>query len=424
MTFVGAVRFMANGWIERVFVAPSYFFKYPGLEWVAVWSPTGLYVHYSILAILALFVAAGFLYRFSIVAFALGFLYAQAMDVTNYLNHYYLVVLLCGLMALMPLNGRWSIDAWLWPERVQRDTLPAWMLGVLRFQVATVYFYAALAKLGIDWLLYAQPLNLWLTARTETPLLGPLFGQLWVAYAMSWFGFLYDLTIPLWLSIRRTRPLAYVAVVVFHVLTRVLFDIGMFPIIMIVTATVFFDPDWPERLWPRVAKGFAHPAPRTPRSFRAPILLGLALYATVQLLIPLRHYFYEGDVLWNERGMRYAWKVMVREKNGSIDYRVRQKSTGRVWRVSPREYLDLRQMMEMSGQPDLIVQLGKHIAGDFQRRGLGPVQVFVDTWVSLNGRAPRRMIDPDVDILNVGHGVRDWILPGPSKPPPQLRGSS
>lgn len=414
MMAFSAARFMAQGWIERVFVEPTFFFRYPGFEWVQTWAPLGLYLHFSLLVALALCVALGVLYRLTLALFILGFAYVQLLDVTNYLNHYYLVGLLAGLMLLMPLNGAVSVDARLWPQ-LGRTTVPRWMRLLLRFQVAVVYFYAALAKFGADWLLYAQPMNLWLVARTETPVLGRLFAELWVAYAMSWFGFLYDLTIPLFLSLRRSRTLAYVAVVVFHLMTWVLFDIGMFPIIMIVSATLFFEPSWPRRFLPIGSGGPNRGAP-----LNAFYTGALCAYCLVQLALPARHFFYDGDVLWNERGMRYAWKVMVREKNGSVTYRVR--SGDREWQVSPREYLDLRQSTEMSGQPDLIVQLGKHIAGEFERKGVSPVAVYVDTRVSLNGRRAQPLIDPDFNILNANGRDHSWLLPAPTEPPPQLRG--
>ena len=107
-------------------------------------------------------------------------------------------------------------------------------------------------------------------------------------------------------------------------------------------------------------------APTSRVAFR----LGLAtaaVYCAFQLLFPLRHLMYDGDVLWNEQGMRYSWKVMVREKNGSVTYRARDRATGRQWDISPYSYLTWRQTNEMSGQPDLILQLGKHIAGDLER---------------------------------------------------------
>jgi hypothetical protein len=110
-----------------------------------------------------------------------------------------------------------------------------------------VYVFAGLAKAKADWLFHGQPLNLWLSARTETPLIGRFFDQHWFAMAMSWGGFVFDTTIVLWLSWRRTRLPAYVALIVFHGLTGYLFNIGMFPLIMTSCALIFFAPSWPRR---------------------------------------------------------------------------------------------------------------------------------------------------------------------------------
>src|SRR5690606_31122317 len=99
-----------------------------------------------------------------------------------------------------------------------------------------------------DWLIHAQPLRIWLGAKTDLPLLGPLFTLDGIPLVMSWSGFLFDSTIVLWLSIRQTRLWAYLVVVCFHTLTRVLFPIGMFPIIMTLAALAFFEPDWPRSI--------------------------------------------------------------------------------------------------------------------------------------------------------------------------------
>ena len=76
----------------------------------------------------------------------------------------------------------------------------------------------------------------------------------------------------------------------------------------------------------------------------------------------------------------------------------------------------------MSGQPDLIVQLGQHIAWDFRRKGFGDVEVRVDAIVSLNGRRPARLIDPNVDLSRIQPGWQPatWIEPMPDEPPIQL----
>lgn len=429
MMCAGVVRFMANGWIDRFYGQPDFFFKYWGFAWVPVPPVPALYALFGVLAAAALGIALGAFYRVAAAVFFLGFTYAQLLDVTGYLNHYYLVCLLALLLVFAPLHRTWSVDAWRKPARAGRGTVPAWAMWILRLQVGVVYFYAGLAKLEVDWLLHAQPLNLWFMARTETPIIGPLLAEPWVAYAASWSVFLFELAAVPLLLWSRSRPYLYAVIIGFHAMTHVFFDIGMFPFIMVVAATVFFAPDWPRR-WlrgrARPAPAPAHEAAAVPVAHdraRALGLAALAVFAAVQLLLPLRHYLYPGGVTWNEEGMRWSWKVMLREKHGSVTYHVRTPGSERALQVSPRKYLAGRQAREMASQPDLILQLAHHIARDFRARGHGQVEVRAEALVSLNGRPARPMIDPEVDLARVDDSLapKPWILPEPPDPPIQLR---
>lgn len=415
MMAAGLSRFLLQGWPEKLYVQPSFFFKYPGFAWVEVPDRPGLYLLFAGLIVSALCIALGLLYRIATLTFFFGFAYLQLLDVTNYLNHYYFVLLLAGWLVVLPLHRAYALDA-LWDRRGPAESLPAWWVYALRCQIAVLYFYAGLAKLSTDWLLHAQPLQIWLLARTETPVLGYFFAWPVTAYLMSWAGFLYDLTIPLWLSLRRTRPYAYLVVLCFHLVTHLLFDIGMFPLIMSLVTLIYFDPSWPRRVLrlPQAAVA-THPLRSPPRWAWA----AFAVYAALQVLVPLRHFVIPGDVLWNEAGMRYAWKVMVREKNGSVSYRVRSKATGREWRVNATDYLTWRQANEMSGQPDLILQLAHHVRDDFQQRGLGPVEVYADVFVSWNGRPSARLIDPTRDLAEEPDAIftAAYVLPEPNAPP-------
>lgn len=427
LLLVGTTRFVLQGWLERLYGQPTFFFKYWGFEWVEVWPLWGMYLHYGALLVLALLIALGLFYRVAVTLFLLLFAYVQLMDVTNYLNHYYLVVLLLGLMALLPMNAAFSLDVKRRPQ-LARASVPAWMIWLLRFQLGVVYVCASLAKVGEDWLVFAQPLGIWLGTKTHLPLVGDVLRLPYAVWLFSWAGFLYDLTIVGWLSWRRTRPFAYLTVLLFHGLTSAFFAIGMFPLIMIVATTVFFSPSWPRRFLRGAAAGVrSFPRPSTWTLTRAQRLgvAAFALYALVQVGLPLRHLLYPGDVLWGEQGMRWSWRVMVREKDGAITYRVRQVATGREWQITPFDYLTWRQAHEMSGQPDLILQLAHHIERDFERRGLGPVEVRVDALVSLNGRTPARLIDPERDLTAVRDGIAPatWILPRPEGPPLLPRGA-
>lgn len=423
-------RFVANDWIVRFFVEPKFFFKYWGFGWVQPLSGAALHTLVVGLGVLALAVAAGAAFRVSSALLALGLTYLQLLDVSTYLNHYYLAGLLCWLLLASPAGRAWSVDAWIsrrfrGPAPALQHAARAW-LYLFRFQIALVYGFAALAKAQPDWLVHAQPLRIWLGASAEVPLLGRLLAIDGVPLVMSWCGFLFDATIVVWLSWRRTRPYAYAVVLLFHALTRVLFPIGMFPVIMSVSALVFFEPGWPRALLSRFFScGPQLPtvpsASATPRAAVA-LCLGAA-YCALQLLLPLRFVAYGGDVLWHEQGMRFSWRVMVRAKGGSTTFLVRNKRTGQAWHVAPGEYLTPLQESEMVSQPDLILQLSHHIRADLERRGLGPVEVRVDARASLNGRRSAPLIDPRVDLALVSDGIalQPWILPAPLGSPPHTR---
>lgn len=420
--FASCVRLIASSWMHAMYIEPHWFFTYPGFDWVKPWPAWGMYTHYAVLAVLALGIATGTFYRVVTPLFTLGFLYTQLIDITNYLNHHYLVVLLGVLLTCLPAHAAWSIDARRHPE-LRRESVPAWMVWLVRFQIGIVYFYAGLAKLKVDWLLHAQPLNIWLSARTETPIFGELFTHTWVAYAMSWAGFLYDTTIALWLSWRRTRVYAYCVLIGFHGATGYLFNIGMFPLIMTSSALIFFSPSWPRALlarfgYVRPAPDLAHAKPVAPSRIAA---IAIALHVTFQIVVPLRHHIYPGSVLWNEDGMRFAWHVMVREKHGNVMF-VAVFADGRRLEIPPRNYLTPRQEREMAGQPDLILQLARHIGRDLRAQGYRDFEIRAETLVSLNSRRAVPMIDPTVDLLRVRDiGPRTWVLPEPPGPPPGVR---
>jgi hypothetical protein len=427
------LRFIGYRWIEEYFVRPRFHFSYWGFSWIQPLSPSGMYALAWALAALALAVAAGFCFRLCAVLFVIGFTYMQLIDVATYLNHYYLASLLGLLLALSPAHRGASVDALLRPGLRRTTTASLW-LYLFRFQVGVVYTFAGLAKANADWLFRAQPLSIWLGSHTDMPLLGPLFALGAAPFAMSWAGFLFDTTIAWWLLWSKSRPFAFLAVIAFHSLTSALFPIGMFPVIMVLSALVFFPANWPRRLIARI-RGSAGRSDETRDALPAvsPIVaspplrtvaIGVAAaYCVFQLVFPLRFLAYGGDVRWHEQGMRFSWRVMVREKNGSITYVVRQKETGRVWHVSPRTYLTTLQEREMSGQPDLILQLAHHIREDFARRGHGAVEVRVEALVSLNGRRIAPLIDPHVDLVTVrdGLGKAGWILAVPPEPAPLIR---
>lgn len=419
LMLVAVSRFFAHDWIAEYFLTPEYFFPYFGLEWVRPWPGVGMYLHFAAMGLCAALVMLGLFYRVAIVCFGLLFAYAHLIDRTNYLNHYYLVMCLCALMAFLPLNRWGSLDALRRPA-LRSDCVPGWVLWTLRAQIAVVYFFGGIAKLKSDWLIDAQPLTTWLAANTDFPVIGGLFQYGVTAHAMSIAGAAFDLTIVPLLLWRRSRWFAYGAVVVFHLVTARLFQLGLFPWIMMGSSLLFLPSDWPRRVLQASGQRSALcPLPRSPKSeVRSLPLWALAAYFGFQVLMPLRHWLYPGDVLWTEQGFRFSWNVMLMEKNGSADFHVTEPSTGKHWDVSPTQYLTRYQAKMMASQPDMIVDFAQIVARDFRRRGVREPQVTVDAFASLNGRCAARLIDPAVDLAARRDGLapKSWILPSPREP--------
>lgn len=419
---VSALRFIAYGWVDQFFTEPTFRFRYWAFDWVPVVGPEAMHAVFWLAALLGVLVSVGLFFRASSVALFVCFSYLQLVDVSNYLNHYYLVCILALLLSLSPAGKVASLDVWL--GRVSaRPVHPRFWLWLFRFQVGIVYTFAALAKANSDWLLHGQPLGIWLGSRTHFPVLGQLFGLPGAALVMSWAGFLFDLSVVWLLLHRRTRLPAYLLAIAFHALTRVLFPIGMFPFIMLAAALVFFPPGSFSRLGDRARAILRRPPRESAPVERVPrgLAWGLAAFCALQLVLPLRHWAYGGNVLWHEQGMRFSWRVMAREKNGSVTYVVRTPD-GLTQHVSPRKYLTRTQQRELATQPDLILQLAHHIAADYEQRGIPGVRVYADAWASMNGRPMSRLIDPRVDLTQVrdGIGPANWIFAAPAAPPLRL----
>ncbi|MEO8602816.1 MAG: HTTM domain-containing protein [bacterium] len=422
LTLIAVVRHLANGWVEQFFVVPRVFFPYPGLEWIVPLPAAGMYALYAGLALCALGILLGAWTRSSALLFCVGFTYVHLIDRTNYLNHYYLVTLISGLLAIVPAGAAGSIDAWRDVSR-RSPMVPAWAVWLLRFQLGVVYAFGAVAKLNPDWLLRAEPLRIWLGASVDLPLLGPWLEQAWVAYAFSYAGLLFDAAIVPLLLWRRSRALAYGGVLAFHVLTAALFPIGMFPWLMIALTPIFFAPDWPRRALRWLVPSAAAPASESaraamsvvawPRSRRARgwLVAGLGMYAAVQIAVPLRHLAYGGDLYWSESGFRWAWQIMVMEKFGRALFTVVDPATKAAQLVRPFDELTPLQARMMATQPDMIMSYVRHL----QQRFGDAVQIYADVTVTLNGRPAVPLVDPAVDLAALPDAapLSAWLMPHP-----------
>ncbi len=420
--------YLASGRVTRLYVNAPFNFSYYGFNWVAPWPGNGMYFHFLGLVVLALAIAVGFYYRLAAALFAVGFTYFFLLDRTNYQNHYYLIVLISWWLPWLPLQRNVSFDAWRTPT-LRSQQLGSWQLWVLQFHIALPYFFGGVAKLTPDWLL-GQPMGMMLATQADFPVFGSWFAWAPMGLAFSWFGILFDLLVVAALIWRKTRTIAFVMAIFFHLGNSVLFNIHVFPWFMIVATTLFLAPNWPRTILTGVADGVA-PESNTQAvqvNWRwgagHSLMFGLLFtYAAFHCVWPLRHNVYGGETSWNERGHLFSWRMMLRLKEVGLGFAVRDPRDGTVANVDHKHFLDAEQAEKFPRDPELILQLAHHIADEFEKSTKRRPEVYAFVVASLNGRKPQLMIDPNCNLAAKPRGIywsRDWVVPleEPLRSPP------
>ena len=409
LMFVESVVYLWNGWARDLYVAPAFHFAFPGCGRVPPWPGEGMVYSFIAMAAASLLVALGLFHRAAAgVLFAL-LVHVFLIDAAEYLNHLYLICLLAFLVVIAPVHRVWSLDA-LRSRGPSVRTIPMAWVWLLRIQVGIPYFFGGIAKLNGDWL-RGEPMRMWLARRVDFPWVGTWFTEEWVVYLFSYGGLLLDLAFVPLLLWKRTRLVAYGLVLVFNGMNAWLFDIGIFPWMMMAASLIFFPPDWP-----RFGKRGKTAVSVSPRPVSRPVLAGMALWVAVQLLLPFRHWVYPGDVAWTEEGHMFSWRMKLRDKQaGEMTFRVRDPESGHEWGIEPGDFLTPRQKVRMAGQPDMIHQFAIHLAEEYRREYGMEVEVRVDAIVSLNGGKAAPLIEPEVDLAAQPRdlGCRPWITRRP-----------
>jgi hypothetical protein len=448
-------KFVGNG-LVGYFIEPTFHFKFAGFEWVQPFSSDVMILELSLMTVAAFCLMIGFGYRIAALTFGLGFTHLFLIDRSLYLNHNYLIAMFSFAMAILPANRSWSLDAFLWKKFVDRKSatqptprsevdraandraaiqrLPlgvtfAWHLWLVRFIIGVPYFFGGLAKLSPDWLA-GRPMRevvakidvSWMTWFTQ------IDGVYWL---FAYGGLIFDLLIVPMLLFRKTRLIGFVFVFAFHLTNHFIFHIGVFPWFMMATTFVFLDPGWLRHLLTkskmivrttqesRAASTSSFTVPRrwTQTSWRNRAAFSLAaLFVIVQCLLPFRSKLAGGDPNWTERGHYFCWHMLLRGKTVGLQYYATDPKTGRTGIVDPTQYLSLFQLLRFGKDPEMIRQLAVHIKQDLERQNIPDPEIRAVAYVSLNGRKPALMIDPNCDLTQVEPDWRafstpDWILP-------------
>ncbi|HEX7860425.1 MAG TPA: HTTM domain-containing protein [Verrucomicrobiae bacterium] len=337
--------------LETYYTSPEIRFHLPyaAFTWLPLFAPGVVRLIVGLLGVASAALAFGVASRISaaVVFLTWGYLYAVESTRTYWMSYYYLELLVAFLLIWVPAGHRFSMRNLFVDSNSKKNaalapvTVPFWSILLFRLQLVITYFYAGLAKINADWLLDAQPIRKFLAdASVGAPAaLQSIFNHVPFAFFLSWAGAIFDLSVGFLLLARRTRVLGMLLLIVFHSTNHLFLfdDIVWFPLLGVLSATIFLNPDWPDRFlkWLRkphltkpdlkwlvpgailvpilgAALGWKSAAAERFRATSPISKLCLSLFIAwiaFQVLLPARHLLIPGDVRITFEGLSFSWRL-------------------------------------------------------------------------------------------------------------------
>ena len=397
-----------TGWVKRVLTDPQFTFSFIGFEWLQPLPGFGMYFYFVLMGFFGLAIMLGYRYRIAIIVYTILWAGAYFMQKSSYNNHYYLLLLISFLLIFLPANRYASLDVK--QNRVSEERImPYWISLLFIIQVGIVYVFASLAKFYPDWLDGTFTKNL-LSGTTSRPFFLELFSQKWFYLFIAYAGILFDLLIVPFLLFKKTRTLALIASVIFHIFNSITLQIGIFPFFALTFALFFYEPETIRRLFLR-KKPKLEDENLSQNLYGKRIVYFLMIpYLIIQIALPLRHHFIEGDVLWTEEGHRLSWRMMLRERNGYITIQIKDLKTGNVSIYDYRKNLTDKQAQNLATKPDFIWQYCQRIKEEYKGK---PIAIYIDCKNSINRKEYKSLIDPNYDMAKAEWNYfahNEWIL--------------
>ena len=397
-----------TGWVKRILIDPEVTFSFIGFEWLKPLPGFGMYFYFIAMGVFGLAIMLGYRYRIAIISYTILWAGVYFMQKTAYNNHYYLLLLISFLMIFLPSNSYASLDVR--QNRIKEEnTMPYWISLLFIIQVAIVYVFASIAKFYPDWLDGTFTRNL-LADSTNVITLKKLFLQKWFYLFIAYMGIIFDLLIVPLLLFKKTRMLALLASLTFHLFNAIFLEIGIFPFFALTFALFFYEPETIRSVFLRRKTSIETDNGHSNYYGKKIVYFLIIPYLIIQLLLPLRHHFIEGDVLWTEEGHRLSWRMMLRERNGFIHIRIKDLKTGKLSVYDYRKNLTDKQIQNLATKPDFIWQYCQYIKKEFKGK---EIAIFIDCKNSINRKEYKTLIDPKFDMAKAKWDYfrhNEWLL--------------
>ncbi len=398
-----------TGWVRRAFIEPQYTFPFIDFQWLQPLPGDGMYYYFFIMGCFGVAVMLGYKYRIAIVGYTFLWTAVYLMQKTNYNNHYYLLVLLCIVMSIMPAHKNFSLDAKMNPA-ITRNFCPNWCRIIFILQIGIVYTYAGIAKLNPDWL-STDAVAVILQSKKNLWLVGDILQEKWMHWFVAIGGAAFDLFITPLLLWKKTRKWAFIASIFFHLFNSAVFQVGIFPFMGIAICTFFFPP---EKIKNTFFKHRKSTEPLNSYTIKQGFVALMVVWFAIQIVLPSRHWLFNSNVHWTEEGHRLSWRMMLRSKSGYVNFKVVDGKTGQKEAVIAGNYLTAKQKRAVATKPDMCWQFVQILKKEYAKQGKSDIEIYATGKVGVNGRERMPLYDEKVDLAKVEwHRFRksDWLLP-------------
>ncbi len=403
---------IGTGWVKKTLIDPQFTFSFFGFGWLQPLPGTGMYFYFILMGIVSLMVMIGYRYKLNMFALALLWSGAYFMQKTSYNNHYYLVMLLTWGMVFMNPHHYASLDVK--STKAEKHLCPNWNRLFFVILLLLVFTYGSIAKFYPGWWSgdfiknsFSHKTNYWL--------IGPLLGQEWFQFFITYSGVIFDGIIIPMLIWKRTRFLAFIGLIIFNLFNSVVFQIGIFPYTVIALTVFFFETETIQKLFFQ-KKQYTHIINFDLQriynnSFTFYILIA---FFTIQVALPLRHHFIPGDVNWREEGHRMSWRMMLRTKGGAINLEAVNPKTQERFRIKKEDYLTKDQIKGLATKPDFLYQFVQRLKKEYAKKGMDDIEIYCRrSRVRLNRNKAKPLFKSDIDLAKVKwnyFGRNEWVL--------------
>ena len=310
-------------------------------------------------------------------------------------------------------------------NNTEKVRIPRLYLFTLQALIIIVYVIAGINKLNPYWLVDLQPMTHILAqiGINENSFLILLF---------TYLGLFFDLLIGPLLLLKRTRYIAIIVAILFHLMNFTIFilangEIGFFPFVMISTLVLFVSSN---KLESYKLKPNARLLSR--QYYKKTISFFLLFFLIIQIILPFRHVFVKGYVDYNGIGQRFSWRLknMYKEPKtaGLVEFTVFTKdttvvSTFNLFNIGNANIiLTNRQRTNLIYYPNIIPAFAQKIEKHFQDSIRNFDFDFIIKGrceISFMGRESELLFDPNIDLTKVSNSTyktNTWLNPLKQKP--------